>query len=104
MERIENLWYKDHKYFDYQVEGGKHQDYRVGTHLKIYHQDGSVTTAYQYGDYHYTYSQAELALQRQLDQHLKEYNKERKALLAVFQNMDNDQLKQVISRLNLDLT
>lgn len=100
MKKINELWHANFKWYDYPVINGEHHSYRVGSAkpFKVYHSDGTFTLAYSYGDYHFTYSKAELDEKRAENKAKAEYNKERANLLKYFESLTNEELKQIINK------
>ena len=100
MKRINELFHdsKNYKWYDYPVEGTEHRSYRVGTKFRVYHEDGSFSTAYPYGERQFTYDLEELYKVRIKDANTHAYNKERNMLIAQIKELDNDTLKQIIEQ------
>lgn len=100
MKRIDELFHdnKNYKWYDYPVEGTEHRSYRVGAKFRVYHEDGSFSTAYPYGERQFTYDIEELYKVRIKDANIHAYNKERNALLAQIKELDNDTLKRIVEQ------
>lgn len=98
MERIQDLYYKDNKYYDYPVEGAKHRSYRTNTTIKIWHEDGTCSVAAMYGEKHYTFDSVELANVRAQDKVRKEYNKERAELMKRIEMLSNSALREMLDK------
>ena len=99
MKQINELWYVNSKWYDYPVEGGKHRKYRISSTkpFKVYHNDNTLSLAYSYGDYHFTYSIAELNEKRAMNKTKIEYNKKHAELMKYFEALSNEELEQIIN-------
>lgn len=100
MKRINELFHdnKNSKWYDYPVENAEHRSYRVGTKFRVYHKDGSFSTAYLYGEQQFTYDLEELYKVRIKDANKQAYNKEHTALIQQIKQLDNETLKEIIKQ------
>ena len=68
--------------------------------LKVHQADGTVQTAYMYGEKTYTYSSVELAQYKEEQRALREAKRERKVMLdtimAHYESMSDEELKKVL--------
>lgn len=101
MTRIDTLYFKNNKYYDYPVEGGKHRHSRVNTTIKVWHEDGTFTIGYQYGEQQFTYDQQELSNRRLADACHKLESKRRKELLDKLNTLSTQELTQLVRLLKL---
>lgn len=77
--------------------------YHVGKTIKVQQADGSVQTAYMYGEKSYSYSAVEVAEYREAQAIKRAKDTERKAMLATimahYEAMDTETLAQVVAAL-----
>ena len=97
MTLIKTLWFKDNKYYDYEITGARHRGYRVNTTIKVWHADGTFSIGYQYGEKQFTYDKEELAAKRIADKIRMEENKRRKELLAKLNNLSTAELEKIMA-------
>lgn len=87
-----------HRIFDYPATGAEHLSYREnnGKPFEVYHADGSVSTAYGFGEKQFTYSYAELMQAKEDYQAKRAYLNERNKLLEQLKDIDLDTLRLLV--------
>lgn len=105
MISISTLYHKPYssEWYDFPKEGTKHRSYYIfgSPHeFHVIHEDGSISSAWSYGEKHFTYSYDELHAQQEADKQQKIINKERKELLKVFQEMSIEELREAVRKIN----
>lgn len=77
--------------------------YYVGKTIKVQQADGTVATAYMYGEKSYSYSAVEVAEYREAQKTKREHEAQRKAMLttimAHYEAMDSETLAKVVATL-----
>ena len=77
--------------------------YHVGKTIKVHQPDGTVATAYMYGEKAYSYSAQEVAEYREAQKTKREHEAQRKAMLttimAHYEAMDNEALAKAVATL-----
>lgn len=105
MISLSTLYHKPNssEWYDFPKEGTKcHSYYVFGSprEFHVIHKDGSISSAWSYGEKHFTYSHDELCAQQEADRQQKIINKERKELLKVFQDMSIEELREAVRKIN----
>ena len=96
MIHINTLYNANNKLYDYPVPNGKHPAWRTADHIRVYHEDGTYTVAFMYGDKHFTYDEAERAAKRKEDKARIADNKRRKPLLEKLNTLSTDDLEALV--------
>ena len=87
MKRVSELWRLNGKYYDYPVSSSDAKVYhhscmaKQGKTIKVYHQDGTMTIGYMFGEKQFTYSEDELVAHRANYQREQELLHERTKIL-----------------------
>lgn len=98
MKTIVSLYHANYKWYDYPVANAEHLDRKSNSPkpFRIYHEDGTYSHAYTYGEQHYTYSISELQEVRKKDVARHNANSERRALLNALDKLDTDTLRELV--------
>lgn len=99
MKNIKELFHANNKWFDYPVANAEHRQYKVNSPkpFKVYHEDGSFSYAYSYGEYHYTFSLEERDAARKEYEEKRAKIGERNALIKKFGELDTDTMKKLLA-------
>lgn len=99
MKNIKDLFNADNKWFDYPVANAKHRQYKVNSPkpFRVYHEDGSFSYAYSYGEYHYTFSLEERDAARKEYAEQRAKISERNALIKKFSELDTETMKKLLA-------
>lgn len=77
--------------------------YHVGKTIKVHQPDGTVATAYMYGEKAYSYSAQEVTEYREVQKAKREHEAQRKAMLATimahYEAMDTETLSIAVAQL-----
>ena len=99
MKKINELFHTNKGWFDYPVANAEHRSYKVNgpKPFKVYHEDGSFSYAYSYGEYHYTFSieERDAARKEYLENQTK--IKKRNALIKKFSELDTETMEQLLA-------
>lgn len=99
MKKISELFHTDKGWFDYPVANGRHRDYKVNSSkpFRVYHEDGSFSYAYSYGEYQYTFSIEERDAARKTYAEERAKIGERNALIKKFGELDTETMKKLLA-------
>ena len=99
MMHIDTLYNANNKLYDYPVPNAKRPMWRVADQIRVYHEDGTYTVAFMYGEKHFTYDEAERAAKRAEDKARIADNKRRKLLLEKLNALSTDDLQVLVETL-----
>ena len=81
----------------------RHLSYHTGKTVKVHQPDGTVATAYMYGEKTYSYNAQEVVEYREAQKAKKEHEAQRKAMLATlmarYEAMDAETLAAAVAQL-----
>ena len=102
MLNIKDLYHDraNRRWCDYPIANGKHELYKINSPkpFKVYHEDGSFSMAYSFGEYQYTFSLQERDEARAKYNQTRKEAGERRALLAQLENLDTETLKNFLKK------
>ena len=102
MKNLSELYHsnKNHKWYDYPVEGAVHERYRVNgpKPFKVFHADGTFSYAYGFGSYQFTFSLDELKAVRARYTAEQAQISEHKALVRMLDALDTETLRKIVDQ------
>ena len=100
MKNINELYHnaKEHRYYDYAIVGARQLSYRInnGKPFEVFHEDGSSTFAYGFGEKQFTYSLYELQEAKKIHQEERANLNERNKLLEQLKDVDLETLRMLV--------